>query len=331
MAGRPSGCSGCIGQGARSLTRRHPGPRSASPRGPERALLQRLAFATGFPRASLLEDPLFLAYRPNRCWSLRRLRAFTGSRPSGAGAPGWGAGWKRAAWLSSCAPNLARGASRLPAQGAVFRRAGRRPTTSRSHSVPPELRYASPPRSRREPRTSSAWFVRRARNVLRALVELGRGAFTSRLALEQSEVLAWLSAEPLERGIIDGPGAALGLCGLAVSWARACCPTGLGSSGAAYAQARFTASLDPEASHTAFFSARTATARSSRSCGAFWAETRYRGNARARASVGCSGARRAFQREADWMAENDARHRPGALRSQTWSAPRASCRPVPFG
>jgi len=70
---------------------------------------------------------------------------------------------------------------------------------------------------------------------------------------EPERVLAWLSAEPLERGIIDGPGAALGLCGLADELGGRALSEDLDQSVRRYAQARFTASLDPEAVHTAFF------------------------------------------------------------------------------
>jgi hypothetical protein len=70
---------------------------------------------------------------------------------------------------------------------------------------------------------------------------------------EPERVLAWLSAEPLERGIIDGPGAALGLCGLADELGGRALSEPLDQSVRRYAQARFTASLDPEAPHAAFF------------------------------------------------------------------------------
>lgn len=70
---------------------------------------------------------------------------------------------------------------------------------------------------------------------------------------EPERVLAWLTAQPLERGIIDGPGAALGLCGLADELGGRALTEDLEQSVRRYAQARFTHSLDPEATHTAFF------------------------------------------------------------------------------
>lgn len=70
---------------------------------------------------------------------------------------------------------------------------------------------------------------------------------------EPARVLAWLSAEPLERGIIDGPGAALGLCGLADELGARVLSEDLEKGVRRYAQARFAASLDPEAAHAAFF------------------------------------------------------------------------------
>jgi hypothetical protein len=70
---------------------------------------------------------------------------------------------------------------------------------------------------------------------------------------EPERVLAWLREEPLERGIIDGPGAALGLCGLADEVGGRALSEGLEKLVRRYAQARFAASLDPEAAHAAFF------------------------------------------------------------------------------
>jgi hypothetical protein len=70
---------------------------------------------------------------------------------------------------------------------------------------------------------------------------------------EPDAVLAWLRGEPLERGIIDGPGAALGLCGLADELGARALGDGLDKLVRRYAQARFAATLDPESSHAAFF------------------------------------------------------------------------------
>jgi len=66
-------------------------------------------------------------------------------------------------------------------------------------------------------------------------------------------VLSWLSGEPLERGIIDGPGAALGLCGLADELGARALTEDFDKLVRRFAQARFTASLDPDAAHATFF------------------------------------------------------------------------------
>jgi len=70
---------------------------------------------------------------------------------------------------------------------------------------------------------------------------------------EPRRVLAWLRAEPLDRGVIDGPGAALGLCGLADEVGARALDEGLDKLVRRYAQARFTSSLDPDAPYAAFF------------------------------------------------------------------------------
>jgi hypothetical protein len=70
---------------------------------------------------------------------------------------------------------------------------------------------------------------------------------------EPDRVLTWLRGEPLERGVIDGPGAALGLCGLADEVGARGLGEGLDKLVRRYAQARFAATLDPESSHSAFF------------------------------------------------------------------------------
>lgn len=70
---------------------------------------------------------------------------------------------------------------------------------------------------------------------------------------DPARVLAWLRGEPLERGVIDGPGAALGLCGLADELGPRALNESLDGLVRRYAQARFTASLDPDAAYAAFF------------------------------------------------------------------------------
>src|SRR6478752_4100143 len=62
---------------------------------------------------------------------------------------------------------------------------------------------------------------------------------------EPERVLAWLREEPLERRIIDSPGAALGLCGLADELGARALSEGLDKLVRRYAQARFASSIDP--------------------------------------------------------------------------------------
>lgn len=70
---------------------------------------------------------------------------------------------------------------------------------------------------------------------------------------EPERVLSWLEGEPLERGVLDGPGAALGLCGLADELGARALSDDLDKLVRRFAQARFATSLDPEAPHSAFF------------------------------------------------------------------------------
>jgi hypothetical protein len=70
---------------------------------------------------------------------------------------------------------------------------------------------------------------------------------------EADRVLSWLRDEPLKRGVVDGPGAVLGLCGLADEVGARALSEGLDKLVRRHAQARFAASLDPDAQHAAFF------------------------------------------------------------------------------
>ena len=88
---------------------------------------------------------------------------------------------------------------------------------------------------------------------LRALVDWVAERSPKDGRFEPERVLAWLSAEPLERGIIDGPGAALGLCGLADELGARVLTEDLDHAVRRYAQARFAASLDNESAHATFF------------------------------------------------------------------------------
>lgn len=70
---------------------------------------------------------------------------------------------------------------------------------------------------------------------------------------DPARVLGWLQGEPLERAVVDGPGAVLGLCGLADELGMRALSEPLEQLVRRFAQARFTQALDPEAAHTAFF------------------------------------------------------------------------------
>ena len=70
---------------------------------------------------------------------------------------------------------------------------------------------------------------------------------------DAARALDWLLGEPLERGVLDGPGAALGLCGLADELGPRVFGEPLDQLVRRHAQARFNATLDGDVPHAAFF------------------------------------------------------------------------------
>ncbi|RYZ03707.1 MAG: hypothetical protein EOO73_27000 [Myxococcales bacterium] len=142
---------------------------------------------------------------------------------------------------------------KLPAHGAVFVEL-EAPNDYPEGDAPPGVRLcvASP----LEPPAGLGFRVVRSPEPAEYLADLVRWV-GERLPqdgrFEPEPVLAWLRGEPLERGIIDGPGAVLGLCGLADELGARSLSEPLEKLVRRFAQARFAASLDPEAQHAAFF------------------------------------------------------------------------------
>jgi hypothetical protein len=88
---------------------------------------------------------------------------------------------------------------------------------------------------------------------LRDLVEWVAERLPQDERFDMARTLAWLSGEPLERGVIDTPGAALGLCGLADELGPRALTEDLDKLARRFAQARFATTLDPETPHANFF------------------------------------------------------------------------------
>jgi hypothetical protein len=202
---------------------------------------------------SLLEEPLF----PGIPGEVLEPATFAGVywlAPSGAGRSLVGR-WLEARGLARFvhAETWREAQAKLPAHGAVFVEL-EAPDDEPITPIPPELRLCiaapSPPRA---PHAFRLVRTPEPETYLRALVAWVAERSPRDGRFEPERVLAWLSAEPLERGIVDSPGAALGLCGLADELGTRVLSEGLEHAVRRYAQARFTASLDPDASHTAFF------------------------------------------------------------------------------
>lgn len=140
----------------------------------------------------------------------------------------------------------------LPLHGAAFVEL-EAPDGAPAPELPAELRVcvASP----LPPRSGSFRIVRgpEPEQFLPALVAWVAERLPQDGRFEPGRVLAWLRGEPLERGVIDGPGAALGLCGVADELGARALGEGLDKLVRRYAQARFTSSLDPDAPYAAFF------------------------------------------------------------------------------
>ncbi len=204
-----------------------------------------------------------------RCSKSRCFRAFR--RSAGASELFWhvldcgpaapdarwsGAGWRRAVSARFVrAQSWRDAASKLPPNGAVFvelEAAGRRAPCRCCQRV---CGCAWRRRARRASRTPFASCATpEPEQYLRALVDWVRAATAQDGRFEPAAVLVWLSGEPLERGIIDGPGAVLGLCGLADELGGRALSEDLDKLLRRIAQARFrSVAVDPEAPHAAFF------------------------------------------------------------------------------
>jgi hypothetical protein len=204
---------------------------------------------------SLLEEPLF----PGLPAEVLEPASFAGVywvAPSGAGRSLVGQ-WLEARGLSRFvrAETWGQAEAQLPTHGAVFVELEAPDAASiRWDAVAPGLRIcvASP----REPDAASGSRVVRCpepESYLRALVLWVAERSPQDGRFEPERVLSWLMREPLERGVLDGPGAALGLCGLADELGARGLGEELDKLVRRFAQARFAASLDPESPHSAFF------------------------------------------------------------------------------
>ena len=202
---------------------------------------------------SLLEEPLF----PGIPGEVLEPASFAGLywvAPSGAGRTLVGR-WLEARGLARFVrASTWRDAERkLPQQGAVFVELEAPDDEPISFDLP-ELRLCiAAPLLPQAPHAFRLVHTPEPETYLRALVDWVAERSPQDGRFEPKRVLAWLSGEPLERGVIDGPGAALGLCGLADELGARVLSEDLDQAVRRYAQARFTASLDPEAAHAAFF------------------------------------------------------------------------------
>jgi hypothetical protein len=151
------------------------------------------------------------------------------------------------------AATWAEAVTQLPAHGAVFVEL-EDPQPDQLPSPLPGVRLcvASPI----EPPVSAGFRVVRTpepESYLEALVAWVAQRSPQDGRFEPGQVLRWLLGEPLARGVVDGPGAALGLCGIADELGARALSEDLDKLVRRYAQARFQASLDPESTYSAFF------------------------------------------------------------------------------
>lgn len=202
---------------------------------------------------ALLEEPLFPGIPPEVLEPAGFGKLYWVA-PSGSGRTLVGR-WLEARGLARfvCAETWEQAARRLPAQGAVF-------VELEAPDALPELPPSAGLRlcvaSPLEPGSASSFTVVRAPDPESYLPELVRWV-AERLPQDErfdaAQALTWLSAEPLQRGVLDTPGAALGLCGLADELGARALSDSLDKLGRRFAQARFASSLDPDTPHAAFF------------------------------------------------------------------------------
>jgi hypothetical protein len=202
---------------------------------------------------SLLEEPLFPGI-PNEVLEPASFAGTYWVAPSGAGRTLVGR-WLEARGLARLvqAESWAEAQAQLPLHGAVFVELEAVTAPFRPEAPDGVRLCIAAPLAPLEPHAFRVVRSPEPESYLPALVAWVAERCPQDGRFEPERVLAWLRAEPLDRGIIDGPGAVLGLCGLADELGARALSEGLDKLVRRYAQARFTASLDPEAPHTAFF------------------------------------------------------------------------------
>jgi hypothetical protein len=202
---------------------------------------------------SLLEEPLFPGIPPE-VLEPASFGDLYWVAPSGSGRTLVGR-WLEARGLARFirAETWEQAEARLPALGAVYVELEAPDSAPEPHSRSSlRLCIAAPV----EPPQGSRFRIVRTpapEYYLRDLVEWVGERLPQDERFELGRTLSWLSSEPLERGVIDTPGAALGLCGLADELGPRALNEDLDKLARRFAQARFTASLDPETPHATFF------------------------------------------------------------------------------
>lgn len=225
------------------------GRQEASP-----GLMVRLRSLPAARALSLLEEPLFPGI-PSEVLEPASFAGVYWVAPSGAGRSLVGR-WLEARGLARFvrAETWREAQPLLPGHGAVFVELEAPDTAETPYLERPGLRVciASP----LEPAGPHAFRLVRTpepESYLGALVDWVAERCPQDGRFEPERVLPWLLGEPLDRGVLDGPGAALGLCGLADELGPRALGEDLDKLVRRFAQARFAASLDPESSHSAFF------------------------------------------------------------------------------
>lgn len=202
---------------------------------------------------SLLEEPLFPGI-PEVVLDPAQFNGVFWVAPSGSGRTLVGR-WLEARGLSRFvrAASWSEAEPLLPAQGAVFVELEQQ-CTQPLPPLPAGLRCcvagpAAPPAA------DGLRIVRSPdpEHYLKALVDWVARRSPQDGRFEPSVVLEWLQGEPLEKGIIDSPGAALGLCGLADELGTRALSEGLQSLVRRFAQRRFSQTLDPDSPQSTFF------------------------------------------------------------------------------
>lgn len=202
---------------------------------------------------SLLEEPLFPGI-PEVVLDPAQFSGVFWVAPSGSGRTLAGR-WLEAHGLARFirAASWPAAEPQLPAQGAVFVEL-EAPCAQSLPRLPDGLRCCiagpAPP-----PNADGFRLVHSPapEHYLKALVDWVARRSPQDGRFEPAAVLEWLLGEPLERGIIDSPGAALGLCGLADELGPRALVEELPALVRRFAQRRFNQSLDPDSPQSTFF------------------------------------------------------------------------------